>query len=100
MWTITAILCWFYDNSVIDAIVILTTIICVIDLGIKLRKMNYAIIPFVKEYWIDLLFLLPICKMFRAFRVIKAGKILKAIDISFDITEIATNIYSARKNKA
>jgi hypothetical protein len=62
--------------------------------------MNYSIISFGKEYWLDLVFLLPICKMFRACRVIKAGKILKAIDISFDLTEIISNIYSAIKGKS
>ena len=100
VWTITAILCWFYENLVIEGIVFVTTVICVIDLGVKFRRLNYAVVPFIKAYWLDILFILPICKMFRAFRVIKAGKILKAIDISCDITEISTNIYSAIKRKA
>ena len=99
VWTITAILCWFYENPFIEGIVLVTTIICVIDLIIKFRKMNYSVILFIKSYWIDILFLLPICKMFRAIRVLKAGKILKVIDISCDITEISTNLYSAIKRK-
>jgi hypothetical protein len=100
VWTITAILCWFYEDPVIEGIVFATTIICVIDLVIKLHKMNYAIVPFIKSYWLDILFLLPICKMFRAIRVIKAGKILKAIDISCDVAEISANIYAVIKRKS
>ena len=99
VWTITAILCWFYETPVIEGIVFVTTVICVIDLGDKLRRLNYTVVPFIKTYWFDILFLLPICKMFRAFRVIKTGKILKVIDISCDITEISANIYGAIKRK-
>ena len=99
LWTITAVLCWFYEHPILESIVFITTAICVIDLGIKFRKMNYAIAPFIKAYWLDILFLLPICKMFRACRVIKAGRALKAIDISCDITEMSTNLYSALKHR-
>ena len=47
-----------------------------IDLLIKFKNLNWEIKPFFKKYWLDILFLIPICKIFRGFRIFKVGRML------------------------
>ena len=97
LWIITAVICCFYDHPVITCIVIATTIIYAVDLVIKFRAMKCEVGPFIKAYWVDILFLIPVCKIFRGFRIIKVGRLFKALDVSLDLTEIITRIYNALK---
>ena len=98
IWIVTAILCIFLDNPVITGIVIVTTIIYAIDLWNKFAKMQYSVIPFIKAYWLDILFLIPVCKIFRGFRILKVGKILRAADATCDFTEIAFRVVNTIKH--
>lgn len=88
VWIITAILCVFYDNLAITIIVCITTLIYAIDLGIKFKNLNWNFKQFVKTYWLDILFLIPICKIFRGFRIIKVGRILRIADATNDFSEM------------
>lgn len=81
IWIITAILCIFYDNPIITTIVIITTIIYAIDLLIKFKNLNWEFKPFFKKYWLDILFLIPICKIFRGFRIFKVGRMLRLLTL-------------------
>lgn len=97
VWIITAICCVFFDNPVITTIVVLTTIVYAIDLWFKFVKMDYKFKPFIKKHWLDVLFLIPVCKLFRGFRIIKVGKILRTMDALNDLSEIIFRIRNAIK---
>ena len=99
IWIITAILCVFYDNPVITIVVIITTLIYAIDLIIKFKQLDYKFVPFVKKHWLDILFLIPICKIFRGFRIIKVGRILIVADTVNDFTEILFRLIKFIKRK-
>ena len=88
IWIITAILCIFFDNPIITVIVIVTTVVYAIDLFVKFKNLNWNVKPFFKQYWLDILFLIPICKIFRGFRIIKVGRLLRMADAMNDFTEI------------
>lgn len=88
IWIITAVLCVFFENPIITCIVIVTTIIYAIDLFIKFKNLNWNVKLFFKQYWLDILFLIPICKIFRGFRIIKVGRILRIADATNDFTEM------------
>lgn len=97
LWLITAILCVFIEHPVLTAVVCATTAIYSLDLWFKFAAMNYKVIPFIKTYWLDILFLIPICKLFRGFRILKVGNLLRVSDAACDFTEIAFRISSAIK---
>lgn len=99
VWIVTAILCIFFDNSIITAIVIITTIIYAVDLFVKLKNLNWNFKEFFKSYWLDVLFLIPVCKLFRGFRIIKVGKLLRALDAGSDFTEIFFRLFNFIKRK-
>lgn len=99
IWIITAILCVFYDNPIITTFVIITTVIYAIDLIIKFKQLDWKFVPFVKKYWLDILFLIPICKIFRGFRIIKVGRILRVADAVNDFTEILFRLVKFIKSK-
>lgn len=88
IWIITAILCVFFDNTIITIIIIVTTVVYAIDLFIKFKKLNWNVKQFFKQYWLDILFLIPICKIFRGFRIVKAGRLLRIADATNDFTEM------------
>lgn len=89
IWIITAILCVFFDDPIITAVVIATTIIYAVDLFIKFKILNWNVKQFFKQYWLDVLFLIPICKIFRGFRIVKVGRLLRIADVTNDFTEMA-----------
>jgi len=95
LWLVTAIMCIFYEHPVITIIVCITTIIYAIDLFIKFKSMKFNVVPFIKAYWLDILFLIPICKLFRGFRIFKVGRLLMAIDTTCDLTEIVFRVKNA-----
>lgn len=95
MWLITAVLCVCYDHPVLTVIVCITTIIYAIDLFIKFKGMNFKVLPFIKAYWLDILFLIPICKLFRGFRIVKVGTLLRVLDTTCDFTEIFFRVKNA-----
>lgn len=100
LWIITAICCVFFDNTIITSIVVLTTIVYAIDLFIKFRKMDYQFKPFIKKHWLDILFLIPVGKIFRGFRIIKVGKLTKALfmmDMANDTVEFITRSIRFKK---
>lgn len=102
LWVVCAIISIFYDNLFIMTVVVLTTIVYAVDLFIKFKQMNYKFLSFVKKYWLDIIFLIPLCKFFRAFRVVKAGKILKLIsfcDTAQDLTELTVRCFNLIKKK-
>lgn len=99
IWIITAILCIFYDNPIITIIVIITTIIYAIDLLIKFKNLNWDIKLFFKKYWLDILFLIPICKIFRGFRIFKVGRMLRFADAANDLTEMLFRLIRFFKRK-
>ena len=99
LWLITAILYIFYDHPMLTAIVVITTMIYGWDLVKKFRAMDYQVVPFIKAYWLDILFLIPICKLFRGFRILKVGRMLRVIDAACDFTEIAFRIKNAFRKK-
>ena len=98
LWIVTAILCIFYDHPVITAIVCITTIIYAIDLFIKFKAMRFNVAKFIKAYWLDILFLIPICKLFRGFRIFKVGRMLRVMDATFDFTELIFRVKNAIQN--
>lgn len=95
LWLVTAIMCVFYEHPILTAIVCITTGIYALDLLIKFKGMDFRIIPFIRAYWLDLLFLIPICKLFRGFRILKVGKVLRFADAACDFTEIAFRVKNA-----
>ena len=99
LWLATAILCVFYEHPIITGIVCVTTCVYAIDLYMKLAAMHYKLVPFIKEYWLDILFLIPICKLFRGFRILKVGRLLRITDALCDFTEIAFRIKNAVSNR-
>ena len=99
LWLITAIMCVFYEHPVLTAIVVITTIVYGVDLWLKFRAMGYRVAPFIKAYWLDILFLIPICKLFRGFRIIKVGRMLRVVDATCDFTEIAFRAKNALHKK-
>lgn len=98
LWIVTAILCIFYEHPVITVIVCITTIIYAIDLFIKFKSMRFNVAQFIKAYWLDILFLIPICKLFRGFRIFKVGRVLRVIDATCDFTEIFFRVKNAIHN--
>ncbi len=88
LWIITAICCIFFEHHIITIIVVITTIVYAVDLWFKFVKMNYKFKPFFKKHWLDILFLIPICKLFRGFHIIKVGKLLRTMDAINDLSEI------------
>ena len=98
LWIITAILCVFVEHPVVTAIVCTTTVIYAIDLWFKFVAMKYRVAPFIKAYWFDILFLIPICKLFRGFRILKVGRMLRFADAVCDFTEIAFRVKTAVQN--
>lgn len=98
LWLITAIMCVFCEHPVLTAIVVITTIVYGVDLWLKFRDMGYRVAPFIKAYWLDILFLIPICKLFRGFRIIKVGRMLRGVDAACDFTEIIFRIKNAIQN--
>lgn len=99
LWLITAIMCVFCDHPVLTAIVVITTIVYGVDLWAKFRDMEYRVVPFIKTYWLDILFLIPICKLFRGFRILKVGRMLRVADAACDFTEIAFRAKNALHKK-
>ena len=99
LWLVTAICCIFLDHPVITIIVIITTIVYAIDLWQKLAAMDYKLIPFIKGYWLDILFLIPVCKLFRGLRILKVGRMLRFADAACDFTEIAFRLKNAISNR-
>lgn len=99
LWLVTAILCVFVEHPVITAIVCATTVVYAIDLWLKLAVMEYKVLPFIKSYWLDILFLIPICKLFRGFRILKVGRLLRFVDAACDFTEIAFRVKNALHKK-
>lgn len=95
LWLVTAILCVFVEHPAITAIVCATTVVYAIDLWMKFSAMEYRVLPFIKSYWLDILFLIPICKLFRGFRILKVGWILRFTDAACDFTEIAFRVKNA-----
>ena len=98
LWIVTAILCIFYEHPVITLIVCITTIIYAIDLFIKFKAMRFNVAQFIKAYWLDILFLIPICKLFRGFRIFKVGRMLRVMDATFDFTEIVFRVKNGIQN--
>lgn len=94
VWIITAICCVFFEHPVITGIVVVTTIIYAIDLCIKFKH-STTVKEFLKNYWLDILFLIPVCKLFRGFRIIKVGRMLRAMDALNDLTELVFRFYNA-----
>jgi hypothetical protein len=99
LWLVTAILCVFVEHPVITGIVCITTIVYAIDLWMKFSAMKYQLRPFIKQYWLDIVFLIPICKLFRGFRIFKVGKLLRVADATCDFTEIAFRLKNAITNR-
>ena len=99
LWLLTAILCVFVEHPAITIIVCLTTAIYALDLWLKFARMGYKPMPFIKTYWLDIIFLIPICKIFRGFRIIKVGMLLRVIDATCDITEIVFRIRTAWRHR-
>lgn len=95
LWLATAILCVFFENPVLTAIVCITTVVYALDLFFKFKGMGFRFIPFIKAYWLDILFLIPICKIFRGFRILKVGRMLRFADAACDFTEIAFRVKNA-----
>lgn len=93
IWVITAILCVFFDNIVLTCVICVTTIIYFIDLAIKFKCLNYNVKQFFKLYWLDVLFLIPFCKIFRGFKILKVGKMLRFFDITCDFFEIIFRLF-------
>ena len=91
VWIITAICCVFFEHPVITGIVVVTTIIYAIDLCIKFKH-STTVKEFLKNYWLDILFLIPVCKLFRGFRIIKVGRILRTMDALNDLSELAFRV--------
>lgn len=98
IWIITAILCVFFDNTIITTIVIVTTVVYAIDLFIKFKKLNWNVKQFFKQYWLDILFLIPICKIFRGFRIVKTGRLLRIADATNDFTEMVFRLMNFLKH--
>lgn len=98
LWIVTAILCIFYEHPAITLIVCITTIIYAIDLFIKFKAMRFNVAQFIKAYWLDILFLIPICKLFRGFRIFKVGRMLRVMDATFDFTEIVFRVKNGIQN--
>lgn len=95
IWVVVAILCVFFDHPILTALVMVTTAIYTADLVMKFKALHWRLIPFLKVYWLDILFLVPFVKIFRGLRIIKVGKILRAVDATCDFTEIAFRIKNA-----
>ena len=99
IWLITAITCVLIDeHPVITVIVVVTTIIYALDLWAKLAKLNYRLKPFFRQYWLDIVFLIPFCKLCRGFRIFKVGRMLRIADATCDFTEMAFRGVNAVKH--
>ena len=65
------------------------------DLLVKFRAMHWELRPFVRRYWVDILLLVPVVKLFRGLRIIKVGRLLVAADATADFTEMAYRAWHA-----
>lgn len=103
VWLATSVayMCVDEPSPWMNAGVAATTAVYVFDLGLKFKATGWKMKPFLKKYWLDIVFLIPFVKLFRGMRMFKAGhvlaKALVAADTINDLSEIAFRCRDAVK---
>ena len=94
-WVAIAVLCVFCEHPALTGAIIVSTLIYAADLLVKFRAMHWELRPFVRRYWMDILLLVPVVKLFRGLRIIKVGRLLVAADATADFTEMTYRAWHA-----
>lgn len=87
LWLCAFVSSFWIDHIAINLIFIFTTIGFVAELVIEYRKCdNWR--TFLKENYLDIIFLIPIFKVLRMGKMFKLGRLFKVFDVSFDMMEL------------
>lgn len=87
LWLCAFVSSFWIDHIAINLIFIFTTIGFVAELVIEYRNCdNWR--TFLKENYLEIIFLIPVFKVIRMGKMFKVGKAFRMLDIGGDLTEV------------